>query len=191
MLVERLAALTPRAVQALAGSLDDKSGYIRLKAAKDILNRNGVGVAPEPVCGAPLLIRINLGSDAPARDAPQSQSPEIAPQRKKSPPISVANASDINNLSLDDPEPPTSLPTTESALEPQMRSDVNNFSQDENDLQVAEKQPGGQKSRNKISAGSPTHDFFPKVRAEDATEELELEGEGKEEAGSRFDELDL
>src|SRR6516164_3074331 len=49
MLVEHLAALTPRAVQTLAGLLSDKSGYIRLKAAKDILNRNGLGVSKEPM----------------------------------------------------------------------------------------------------------------------------------------------
>src|SRR5215472_5459122 len=57
MLVEHLAALTPRAVKTLAGLLSHKSGYIRLKAAKDILNRNAVGMGREPVGGAPLLIR--------------------------------------------------------------------------------------------------------------------------------------
>ena len=58
----QLASLTPRAIQCLAGLLTNKSGYIRLEAAKDILNRNGVGAAAEPQRGQPLIVRINLGA---------------------------------------------------------------------------------------------------------------------------------
>ena len=45
MVIEHLSALTPRAIQTLTGLLTNKSGYIRLEAAKDILNRTGVGAA--------------------------------------------------------------------------------------------------------------------------------------------------
>jgi hypothetical protein len=190
MLVEHLAALTPRAVQALAGLLSDKSGYVRLKAAKDILNRSSVGGGREPVPGAPLLIRINLGCDAPA-DATQSQSLEIAPQRREPPPVSVSNASDITDLDLDCPELSTVLTSNESSIEQKIPSDINILGLDENASQLAEKQLGGQKSRNGRMGGSLPHDSFPKVRAEDATEELAFTGEGKDEAGSRFDDLEL
>ena len=180
MLVEHLAALTPKALKTLAGLLSHKSGYIRLKAAKDILNRNAVGMGREPVRGAPLLIRITLGSDAPAQDVTQSLSPEIAPQRRVSPPLSLDSVGDINDLTLDDPDLPTSLPTYDGSLKPQTRSDINNFSSDENTCQLAEKQPGGQKLGNKITAGSIPHDFSPKVRGEDVDLVLELEDEGTE-----------
>jgi len=97
MLVEHLAALTPRAVQTLARLLSDKSGYIRLKAAKDILNRNGLGVSKEPMQTGQLVVNINI-----------RKHDQVG--RKNAPPISTANASDINDLSLDDPEPPTPRP---------------------------------------------------------------------------------
>lgn len=62
----QLASLTPAAIQTLAGLLSNKSGYIRLEAAKDILNRNGVGASSEPVRAAPLVVRINLSAAAAA-----------------------------------------------------------------------------------------------------------------------------
>ena len=60
MLVEHLAALTPRAVQTLARLLSYKIGYIRLKAAKDIFNRNGVEVSKEPMWAGQLVVNINI-----------------------------------------------------------------------------------------------------------------------------------
>jgi hypothetical protein len=140
MLVEHLAALTPRAVQTLAGLLSDKSGYIRLKAAKDILNRNGQGVSKEPTQTGQLVVDINI-----------RKHDQVG--RNNAPPIPVANASDITDLDLDGPELPTVLPSNKSSVEPQMRRDINNFSRDENSSQLAEKQPGGQKSRNRSIAG--------------------------------------
>ena len=177
MLVEHLAALTPRAVQTLARLLSDKSGYVRLKAAKDILNRNGPGVSKEPTQTGQLVVDINI-----------RRHDQVG--RTESPPISVANASDITDLDLDGPEPPTVLPSNESSVEPQLPSDINNLSLDDNASQLAEKQPGGQKSRNKIRVGSIPHNFSPKVRGEDVSRVLELEDEGIEEKGSRFDDLD-
>jgi len=97
MLVEHLAALTPRAVQTLARLLSDKSGYIRLKAAKDILNRNGPGVSKEPTQTGQLVVDINI-----------RKHDQVG--RKNAPPIPSGNSSDINDLSLDDPELPTSRP---------------------------------------------------------------------------------
>jgi hypothetical protein len=164
MLVEHLAALTPRAVQTLAGLLSDKSGYIRLKAAKDILNRNGPSVSKEPTQTGQLMVDINI-----------RKHDQVG--RKESPPISVANASNITDLDLDGPEPPTVLPSNESSVEPQLPSDINNLSLDDNASQLAEKQPGGQKSRNKIRVGTPAHDFFPKVSPARVSEVLDLDVE--------------
>lgn len=178
MLVEHLAALTPRAVQTLARLLSDKSGYIRLKAAKDILNRNGPGVSKEPTQTGQLVVDINI-----------RKHDQVG--RKESPPISVANASENTDLDLDGPEPPTVLPSNESSVEPQLPSDINNLSLDDNASQLAEKQPGGQKSRNKNRVGSIPHNFSPKVRGEDVSRVLELEDERIEQSGSRSDDLDL
>ena len=61
MAQQQLASLTPRAIQTLAGLLTNKSGYIRLEAAKDILNRNGVGADRNTSIGSPLLISIKIG----------------------------------------------------------------------------------------------------------------------------------
>lgn len=63
----QLASLTPAAIQTLAGLLSNKSGYIRLEAAKDILNRNGVGSSGDPPRAQPLVIRINLGASQPVQ----------------------------------------------------------------------------------------------------------------------------
>ena len=61
MVIKYLSALTPRAIQTLAGLLTNKSGYIRLEAAKDILNRTGVGAARDGSNTSPLLISIQIG----------------------------------------------------------------------------------------------------------------------------------
>jgi hypothetical protein len=129
MLVEHLAALTPRAVQTLARLLSDKSGYIRLKAAKDILNRNGLGVSKEPMQTGQLVVNINI-----------RKHDQVG--RRVSPPPSAANTGDINELDLDGLCEPTNQPTSDNSLEPQMRSDINSLSLDENASQLAEKQPG-------------------------------------------------
>ena len=102
----------------------------------------------------------------------------------------MANASDITDLDLDGPELPTVLPSNKSSVEPQLPSDTNNLSLDDNASQLAEKQPGGQKSRNKIRVGYIPHNFSPKVRGENVSPVLELEDEGIEEKGSRFHDLD-
>jgi len=57
-----LSSLTPRAISTLAGLLSNRSGYIRLEAAKDILNRTGVGIAHDRGNTSPLLISISIGS---------------------------------------------------------------------------------------------------------------------------------
>src|SRR5215475_4107786 len=69
LLVQHLQSLTTRAVQTLGALLSNKSGYIRLEAAKDILNRNGVGADAEPLRAQPLVVRINLAVQAPASTA--------------------------------------------------------------------------------------------------------------------------
>ena len=62
MVIKHLSALTPRAIQTLAGLLTNKSGYIRSEAAKDILNRTGVGAARDGGNTSPLLISIQIGN---------------------------------------------------------------------------------------------------------------------------------
>jgi hypothetical protein len=55
-----LNALTPKAIQTLASLLSTGSPYVRLEAAKDILDRNGVGTAHEPPRSQQLVVNINL-----------------------------------------------------------------------------------------------------------------------------------
>ena len=55
-----LNALTPKAIQTLAALLNTGSPYVRLEAAKDILDRNGVGTAHEPPRSQQLVVNINL-----------------------------------------------------------------------------------------------------------------------------------
>jgi hypothetical protein len=62
MVIQHLSALTPRAIQTLAGLLTNKSGYIRLEAAKDILNRNGVGLAHAPGAASGFSVHIQIGN---------------------------------------------------------------------------------------------------------------------------------
>jgi hypothetical protein len=60
-----LSALTPKAIQTLATLLHAKSAFVRLEAAKDILDRNGVGTAKEPPRSQQLVVNINLGDVMP------------------------------------------------------------------------------------------------------------------------------
>jgi len=53
--------LTPRAIRTLAALLTHKSGYIRLDAAKEVLNRNAVGTDKNKSNTQPLLISIQIG----------------------------------------------------------------------------------------------------------------------------------
>jgi hypothetical protein len=81
----KLASLTPKAISTIAGILTNKSGYIRLEAAKDILNRNGVGVQKDGASTQPLVISIKIGGreqgPASGPEAPEivggSQSTEV------------------------------------------------------------------------------------------------------------------
>ena len=62
-----LSALTPKAIQTLGSLLSTGSPYVRLEAAKDILDRNGVGTSHEPPRSQQLVVNINLGDvSAPA-----------------------------------------------------------------------------------------------------------------------------
>ena len=56
-----LAAMTPRAIQTLGSLLSASSAFVRLEAAKDILDRNGVGTSREPPRSQQLVVNINLG----------------------------------------------------------------------------------------------------------------------------------
>ena len=47
-----------------------QSPYVRLEAAKDILDRNGVGTAKEPPRSQQLVVNINLGDAMPAISPP-------------------------------------------------------------------------------------------------------------------------
>ena len=55
-----LNSLTPKAIQTLNSLLTAGSPYVRLEAAKDILDRNGVGTAHEPPRSQQLVVNINL-----------------------------------------------------------------------------------------------------------------------------------
>jgi hypothetical protein len=61
MVIEHLSALTPRAIQTLAALLANKSGYIRLGAAKDILNRTGVGLQRNTDAHSAFSVHIQIG----------------------------------------------------------------------------------------------------------------------------------
>lgn len=63
---QHLSALTPKAVQTLATLLHAKSAFVRLEAAKDILDRNGVGTSHEAPRSNQLVVYINLGDALPA-----------------------------------------------------------------------------------------------------------------------------
>ncbi len=59
--------LSPMAADQLRKLLRNKSGYVRLEAAKDILNRAGIGTTKEQPKTAPLIVTISL--DVPAQRA--------------------------------------------------------------------------------------------------------------------------
>ena len=62
--------MTPKAIQTLAALLNTGSPYVRLEAAKDILDRNGVGTAHEPPRSQQLVVNINLvDTSAPFRNS--------------------------------------------------------------------------------------------------------------------------
>jgi len=56
-----LQSLTPKAVRTIAGLLTNKSGYIRLDAAKEVLRANNIGIAKDKSNTQPLLISIQIG----------------------------------------------------------------------------------------------------------------------------------
>ncbi len=57
-----LNSLTPKAIQTLAHLLSNGSPYVRLEAAKDVLDRNGVGTSREPPKSSQLVVNINLSA---------------------------------------------------------------------------------------------------------------------------------
>src|SRR5258705_12829563 len=61
-----LSALTPKAIQTLNALLTASSAFVRLEAAKDILDRNGVGTSHEAPRSQQLVVNINLGDTTPA-----------------------------------------------------------------------------------------------------------------------------
>jgi phage terminase small subunit len=72
--------LAPLAVEQLRKLLWNKSGYVRLEAVKDILNRDAIGVAKEAPKTAPLVVNINLGAaDQPQRAA--AEQPQLSSKR--------------------------------------------------------------------------------------------------------------
>jgi len=68
---QHLSALTPKAIQTLSSLLTAKSAFVRLEAAKDILDRNGVGTAHEAPRSQQLVVNINLGDTTPAASVQQ------------------------------------------------------------------------------------------------------------------------
>lgn len=60
MTVDMLDDLAPKAVRTLDKLLRNHSGYVRLEAAKDILNRNMVGVLKQAPTTAAVTVNINL-----------------------------------------------------------------------------------------------------------------------------------
>lgn len=60
-----LAALAPAAVVRMGKLINNRSGYVALETARDILTRNSIGVLKEAPKTQPLVININLG--VPAR----------------------------------------------------------------------------------------------------------------------------
>ena len=83
MAQQHLSSLTPKAIQTLNSLLTAGSPYVRLEAAKDILDRNGVGTSREPPKSSQLVVNINLsGSSAPAlAHAPLLDIETTTPQR--------------------------------------------------------------------------------------------------------------
>ena len=70
MAAAQLQSLTPQAIQTLGHLLNNGSPYVRLEAAKDVLDRNGVGTSREAPRSAQLVVNINLSPAAPADVTP-------------------------------------------------------------------------------------------------------------------------
>ena len=66
----QLQSLTPQAIQTLGHLLNNGSPYVRLEAAKDVLDRNGVGTSREPPRSAQLIVNINLSPQIAADTSP-------------------------------------------------------------------------------------------------------------------------
>jgi phage terminase small subunit len=70
-----LADAAPIAAMTLRQLLDSKSHYVRLEAAKDILDRQGVGTDKKQQDQRPLVLKFNFGSSS-ASSAPVDVTPE-------------------------------------------------------------------------------------------------------------------
>jgi hypothetical protein len=111
---QHLSALTPKAVQTLATLLHAKSAFVRLEAAKDILDRNGVGTSHEAPRSSQLVVNINLGStiaDASVppvvlenEATPMSPNIEAGPESLGSALGATSPAHDFSTEALDDRE---------------------------------------------------------------------------------------
>jgi phage terminase small subunit len=71
-LYQQLQSLTPKAVATLEALLSNKSAYIRLDAAKDILNRNGISAQHDRISSQPLSAIINLDVPKPPETSESS-----------------------------------------------------------------------------------------------------------------------
>ena len=96
MMQAHLQSLTPQAISTLQALLSNKSGYIRLEAAKDILNRNGIGTTHEAPKAQQLVVNINLEPAQAAADAKQTLVLDVTPQISH-----IENATQEEQWSLD------------------------------------------------------------------------------------------
>lgn len=71
-----LADSAPIAAQTLRQLLDSKSHYVRLEAAKDILDRNGVGTDKKQTDQRPLVLKFNFGPSSASSSAPVDVTPK-------------------------------------------------------------------------------------------------------------------
>jgi hypothetical protein len=69
MATAHLNSLTPKAIQTLNALLTAGSPYVRLEAAKDVLDRNGVGTSREPPKSSQLVVNINLSQSNAAANS--------------------------------------------------------------------------------------------------------------------------
>jgi hypothetical protein len=175
LVMQHISALTPKAVQTLSGLLTAKSSYIRLEAAKDILNRTGVGVDQQPLRAQPLLIRINLGTGQQGHSADTN-------------PVVIENTEQHQSLSLQDPMIDNHGTVQETpAAQGQVRHGDAEAAAAQGQLSNGlEKEPGGPKREQLLLRASPAHDFSsevpahdfsPKVSAASVSKPLELDDE--------------
>ena len=61
---QMIAGAAPEAAKTMMSLLKNKSGYVRLQAAQDILNRNKVGTDGNTHGAGGFVFRIDLGGDA-------------------------------------------------------------------------------------------------------------------------------